>query len=89
MPYAYRNTRGVTYYLHERTITLAGSNKQQTIRYFRKEPNEQAIDTVPEGYEIFEGPRSTLPLLRKRGETMPEGDPDEEAEAGTDAEPGA
>jgi len=66
MPYAYTNTRGVTYYLHERTVTLAGSNNLQRIFFFRKEPDAQAIDAVPEGYEIFEGPRSTLPLLRKK-----------------------
>ncbi len=66
MPYAYTNTRGVTYYLHERTVTLAGSNNLQRIFFFRKEPDAQAVDAVPEGYEIFEGPRSTLPLLRKK-----------------------
>ena len=67
MPYAYTNTRGVTYYLHQGTVTLAGSNVQRPIFYFRKQPNEQAIDAVPEGYEVFEGPRGALPLLRKKG----------------------
>ncbi len=74
MPYAYRNTRGVTYYLHERTVTLAGSGARQTIRYFSKEPAEGAIDAVPAGYEIFEGARSTLPLLRKKGAAPPSDD---------------
>lgn len=79
MPYAYRNTRGVTYYLHERTVTLTGSGARQTIRYFRKEPAEGAIDAVPDGYEIFEGARSTLPLLRKKGTPAPTNDDPEEA----------
>jgi len=26
-----------------------------------------AINAVPEGYEIYEGPRGALPLLKKKG----------------------
>ena len=47
MPYAYTNTRGVTYYLHQGTVTLAGSHLQRPIYYFRKEVGDQAIDAVP------------------------------------------
>ncbi len=65
MPYAYENTRGVTYYPHQRTVTLAGSGARQTIFYFSKDPAE-ALDAVPQGYEIYEGPRGALPLLRKK-----------------------
>lgn len=67
MPYAYTNTRGVVYYLHQGTVTLAGSKLERPIYFFRKNPDEQAIDAVPEGYEIYEGPRGALPLLRKKG----------------------
>jgi len=66
MAYAYTNTRGVVYYLHQGTVTLAGSNVERPIYFFRKEPDEQAIDAVPEGYEIYEGPRGALPLLKKK-----------------------
>ncbi len=66
MPYSYKNTRGVTYYLHQGTVKLAGSNVERPIYYFRKEPNEQAIDAVPEGYEVVEGARGALPLLKKK-----------------------
>jgi len=81
MSYAYRNTRGVTYYLHERTVTLAGSGLRQTIRYFGKELAEGAIDAVPASYEIFEGARSTLPLLRKKDLTRAVVDDQDEAHA--------
>lgn len=80
MPYAYRNTRGVTYYLHERTVTLAGSGARQVIRYFRKEPTEEAIDAVPEGYEIYETARSPLPLLRRRSKAPPVDDGRQDAD---------
>jgi len=66
MPYAYTNTRGVVYYLHQGKVKLAGSNVERPIYFFRKEPAEGAIDTVPEGYEVFEGPRGALPLLKKK-----------------------
>src|SRR5581483_4494293 len=57
MPYSYKNTRGVTYYLHQGTVKLAGSNVERPIYYFRKEPDEKAIDAVPAGYEVVEGAR--------------------------------
>ena len=66
MPYAYTNSRGVTYYLHQGTVTLTGSKVQRPIYYFRKEIGDQAIDAVPEGYEVVEGRRGALPLLRKK-----------------------
>lgn len=66
MAYAYVNTRGTTYYLHQRTTTLKGSNASQVIYYFSKEPGEGALDRVPDGYEVFESSRGALPLLRKR-----------------------
>ena len=69
MPYAYINTLGVTYYLHRGSVTLSGSGAERPNYYFRKEPDANAIDAVPEGYEIYEGPRSALPVLRKRSRT--------------------
>lgn len=66
MPYSYKNTRGVTYYLHQGTVKLAGSNVERPIYYFRKEPDEKAIDAVPAGYEVVEGARGALPLLKKK-----------------------
>ena len=66
MPYAYTNSRGVAYYLHEGTVTLASSNMQRPISYFRKESGDQASDAVPEGYEVVEGRCGALPRLRKK-----------------------
>lgn len=66
MPYAYTNTVGVTYYLHRGAVTLAGSAVERPAYYFRKQPDEHAIDALPDGYEVYEGPRSALPVLRKK-----------------------
>lgn len=66
MPYAYTNTRGVTYYLHQGSVTLTGSKAERPIYYFRKQPDDRAIDAVPDGFEVYEGPRGALPMLRKK-----------------------
>jgi hypothetical protein len=57
MPYAYTNTRGITYYLHQDWVTLRGHAAPRPVYYFRREPGEHAIEAVPEGYEIYEGAR--------------------------------
>jgi hypothetical protein len=66
VPYAYTNTRGITYYLHQNWVTLKGSATPRPVYYFRKEPSDNSIDAVPEGYEVYEGPRGALPMLRKK-----------------------
>jgi hypothetical protein len=47
-------------------VTLPGSKVQRPIYYFRKEIGEPALDAVPDGYEVVEGRRGALPLLRKK-----------------------
>ncbi len=71
MPYTYVNTMGETYYLHRGTVRLAGSADERPSYYFRKEPDEHAIEAVPAGYEVFEGPHSALPVLRKKAPAAP------------------
>lgn len=67
MPYAYTNTLGAIYYLHRRSTALRNSTVERPIFYFRRELDQaHAIDAVPDGYEIVEGPRGALPMLRKR-----------------------
>jgi hypothetical protein len=66
MPYAYTNTRGITYYLHQDWVTLKGQTAPRPLYYFRKQAGDQAIEAVPDGYEIYEGARGALPMLRKK-----------------------
>lgn len=65
MAYAHTNSRGTTYYLHRRQVTLRGSGKQQTIYYFAKVAGPDAIDAVPAGYQVVESSRTGLPILKK------------------------
>ena len=49
MPYSYENSRGQTYYLHGKEVTLQNGRTQQ-IYYFAREPKAgAALDAVPAG----------------------------------------
>lgn len=63
MAFSYKNSKGNTYYLHKRETTLK-NGRTQTIFFFAKEPKEDAIDEVPEGYQVSES-RNGLPVLKK------------------------
>lgn len=64
MAYAHTNSRGTTYYLHAKDVTLKGGRKQR-IHYFGKEAKEGAIDAIPDGYKIKESSKTGLPILAK------------------------
>lgn len=60
---SYINSKGITYYLHEKNITLRG-NRPHHIFYFARELKDNAVAEKPSGYEIVEG-RTGLVFLRK------------------------
>ena len=64
MAYSHTNSKGVTYYLHKKDVTLRGG-KQQTIYYFAKDERPEAIDALPEGYEVVENPRNGFLTLKR------------------------
>ncbi len=63
MAYSHKNSKGQTYYLHSKDVTLRGG-RQQTIYYFAKEVKDGALDALPAGKEIVENKRTGLPLLK-------------------------
>ena len=64
MAYSHTNSKGNTYFLHSRNVTLKGG-RQQMIYFFGKEAKEGAIDAIPEGYKVKESARTGLPILAK------------------------
>lgn len=66
MAYTHTNSKGVTYNLHSKVVTLRGG-KQQRIYYFAKDvrPNE-AVEELPEGYTVIENPRNGFLTLKKK-----------------------
>jgi hypothetical protein len=66
MAYSHTNSKGVTYYLHSKEVTLRGG-KQQRIYYFAKDvrPNE-AVEELPADRMVQENPRNGFLTLKKK-----------------------
>jgi len=65
MAYSVKSKKsGKTYFLHSKEVELAGGRKQK-IYYFAGEAAANALNALPEGYEVMENERTGLPMLRK------------------------
>lgn len=64
MAFSYTNSKGQTYYLHKKDVTLK-NGRQQTIYFFAREVREGALDEVPAGYQVVETQRTGMPVLKK------------------------
>jgi hypothetical protein len=64
MAYSYKNSKGVTYYLHYKDVVLRGGRKQR-IYFFAREERDGSLDKVPPGYEVMETKRTGMPVLKK------------------------
>jgi hypothetical protein len=63
--YQYKNSKGVTYYLHTKTVTLRGG-RQQPIYYFAKDERPaDAVSELPAGYKVQENLRNGFLTLKK------------------------
>ncbi len=62
--YSYTNSKGQTYYLHTREVTLKNGRKQR-IFFFARDVREGALEEVPAGYEVMETKRTGMPVLKK------------------------
>lgn len=66
MGYKHTNSRGVTYYLNSKKVTLRGG-KEQTIYFFSKDERPETAADLPEGFTVNENTRNGF-LVVKRGE---------------------
>lgn len=62
--YSYTNSKGQTYYLHTREVTLK-NGRIQRIYFFARTIRDGALEAVPEGYEVMETSRTGMPVLKK------------------------
>lgn len=63
--YSHTNSKGVTYYLNTKEVTLRGG-KVQSIYYFSKDERPEGCP-LPEGYTVNENPRNGfLTISRKK-----------------------
>ena len=63
MAYNHTNSKGVTYHLNSKDVTLRGV-KLQTIYYFSKDVRPEATD-LPSGYEVNENPRNGFLTVKR------------------------
>lgn len=64
MAFSYSNSKGQTYYLHKKDVTLK-NGRQQTIYFFAREVRDGSLDAVPAGYTVVETQRTGMPVLKK------------------------
>ncbi len=64
MAFSTQNSKGTTYFLHAKDVTLRGG-RQQRLFYFAKAAGAGALDAVPTGYMVAES-KNGLPVLKKK-----------------------
>jgi hypothetical protein len=63
MAYKHTNSKGVTYYLNSKEVTLRGG-KLQRIYYFSKDERPEGTD-LPDGYTVNENPRNGFLTVKR------------------------
>lgn len=64
MAFSYTNSKGQTYYLHKKDVTLK-NGRAQTIYFFARDVRDGSLDAVPGGYTVVETSRTGMPVLKK------------------------
>jgi hypothetical protein len=65
MAFSHKNSKGDTYYLHGKDVTLRNGRQQRIFFFSREEKKGEALDKVPDGYTVGENQRTGLPFLTK------------------------
>jgi len=65
MAYEFKNSRGVSYFLHSKDVILKGGRKQ-TIFYFARDVRPSALNEVPAAYKVIETAKTGMPILKKK-----------------------
>lgn len=62
--YEHTNTKGRTYYLNSKEVTLNAGHKQ-TIYYFSKDSRPETGCDLPEGFAVNENPRNGFLTIKR------------------------
>lgn len=65
MAYTHQNSKGVTYYLHAKDVTLRGGREQRIYYFAKEEKPGESIDSLPEGFQVTENPRNGFLTLKR------------------------
>ena len=64
MAFSYKNSKGQTYFLNSKDVTLKSTGRVQTIYFFSKDERSTALGEVPSGKKVVENERTGLPFLK-------------------------
>lgn len=65
MAYEFKNSRGVSYFLHSKDVNLKGG-RLQTIYFFARDVRPGALNEVPAAYKVIETAKTGMPILKKK-----------------------
>lgn len=65
MGYSHINTKGITYYLNSKEVTLRGG-KKQTIFYFSKDERPETAADLPDDFEVNENKRNGFLTVKRK-----------------------
>ena len=65
MAFSHQNSKGQTYYLHAKEVTLRNGRNQRIFYFAREEKKGESLPEVPDGYKVGENQRTGLPFLSK------------------------
>lgn len=65
MAYKHTNSKGVTYHLNSKKVTLRGG-KTQTIYYFSKDARPATATDLPSDRKVNENPRNGFLTLKRK-----------------------
>lgn len=65
MAYKHTNSKGVTYYLNSKQVTLRGG-KKQIIYYFSKDERKDTATDLPSDRKVEENPRNGFLTLKRK-----------------------
>lgn len=65
MAYQHTNSKGVTYYLNSKDVTLRGG-KKQTIYFFSKDERKDTGVDLPGDRQVNENPRNGFLTLKRK-----------------------
>jgi hypothetical protein len=64
MGYTHTNSKGTTYYLNSKKVTLRGG-KEQTIYYFSKDERPETAADLPAGFVVNENVRNGFLTVKR------------------------
>lgn len=65
MAYTHTNSKGVTYYLHSKLVTLRGGRQQRIYYFAKQEKPGESVEAVPAGFQVTENPRNGFLTLKR------------------------